>query len=124
MHRRTFLQMAAAAPAALAAPDRKLPKYRVVSHYQPAAQPGMPGPYPGQVASVHAANCIDEATEKPDPALSREMVARAPGQPGAVPRGGPSGPPPHLHGGGPKKPGPPGPAEDGGGQGRDPAFRW
>src|ERR1039457_7332525 len=73
MHRRTFLQMAAAAPAALAAPDRKLPKYRVVSHYQPAAQPGMPGPYPGQVASVHAANCIDEATEKPDPAVVREM---------------------------------------------------
>src|ERR1017187_6682399 len=76
MHRRTFLQMAAAAPAALAAPDRKLPKYRVVSHYQPAAQPGMPGPYPGQVASVHAANCIDEATEKPDPAVVREMMAR------------------------------------------------
>src|ERR1035438_1608413 len=76
MHRRTFLQMAAAAPAALAAKDRKIPKYRVVSHYQPAAQPGMPGPYPGQVASVHAAKCIDEATEKPDPAVVREMMAR------------------------------------------------
>jgi hypothetical protein len=76
MHRRTFLQMAAVAPAALAADDRKIPKYRVVSPYQPAAQPGMPGPYPGRVASVHAANCIDEATEKPDPAVVREMMAR------------------------------------------------
>jgi hypothetical protein len=76
MHRRTFLQMAAAAPAALAAPDRKLPKYRVVSHYPAAAQPGMPGPYPGQVASLHAEKCIDQATEKPDPAVVSEMLAR------------------------------------------------
>ena len=68
--------MAAAAPAALAADDRKVPKYRVVSHYQPATQPGMPGPYPGQAASVHAEKCIDESTEKPDPAVVREMVAR------------------------------------------------
>jgi hypothetical protein len=75
MQRRTFLQMAAAAPAALAA-DAKIPKYRVVSHYQPAAQPGMPGPFPGQVASVHAEKCIDEGTEKPDPAVVREMMAR------------------------------------------------
>jgi hypothetical protein len=77
MHRRTFLQMAAAAaPAALAATDRKIPKYRVVSHYSAAAQPGMPGPYPGQVASVHAEKCIDAATEKPNPAVVREMMAR------------------------------------------------
>jgi len=76
MQRRTFLQMAAAAPAALAAPERTLPKYRTVSHYPPAAQPGMPGPYPGQVASVHAGKCIDEASEKPDPAVVREMMAR------------------------------------------------
>jgi hypothetical protein len=75
MHRRTFLQMAAAAPAALSATDRKIPKYRVVSHYQPAAQPGMPGPYPGKVASVHAEKCIDTTTEKPDPAIVREMMA-------------------------------------------------
>jgi len=75
MHRRTFIQMAAAAPAALADTEHKLPKYRVVSHYQPAAQPGIPGPYAGQVASVHAGTCIDEATEKPDPAIVREMMA-------------------------------------------------
>jgi hypothetical protein len=76
MQRRTFLQMAAAAPAALAGADRKIPRYRVVSHYQPAAQPGMPGPFPGQVASVHAEKCIDEGSEKPDPAVVREMIAR------------------------------------------------
>jgi hypothetical protein len=63
-------------PAALAAADRKVPKYRVVSHYQPAALPGMPGPYPGQAASVHAAKSIDAATERPDPAVVREMMAR------------------------------------------------
>jgi len=68
--------MAAAAPTALAAKDRKIPKYRVVSHYQPAAQPGMPGPYRGQAASVHAAKCIDEATEKPNPDAVREMMTR------------------------------------------------
>jgi hypothetical protein len=76
MQRRTFLQVAAAAPAALAAQDRKIPKYRVVSRYQPAAQPGMPGPFPGQAASVHAEKCIDAATETPDPAVVREMMMR------------------------------------------------
>ncbi|MGO4884563.1 MAG: DUF362 domain-containing protein [Bryobacteraceae bacterium] len=76
MHRRTFLQMAAAAPAVLAADDHKIPKYRVVSHYQPAAQPGMPGPYPGVVASVHAEKCIDITTEQVDAAVVREMMAR------------------------------------------------
>jgi hypothetical protein len=76
MHRRTFLQIAAAAPAALAANDRKIPKYRVVSSFQPASPPGMPGLYPGKVVSVHGAHSIDEATEKPDPAAVREMMAR------------------------------------------------
>ena len=76
MYRRTFLQTAAAAPAALAAQIRKIPKYRVVSNYQPAAQPGMPGPYPGRVACVHAVKSIDEATEKPDPAVVGEMLTR------------------------------------------------
>ena len=66
--------MAAAAPAL--AKDRKIPKYKVVSKYQPAAQPGMPGLYPGQVASAHAEKCIDERTEKPDPAVVREMMDR------------------------------------------------
>jgi hypothetical protein len=68
--------MAAAAPAALAATEHKIPKYRVVSHYPPAAQPGMPGPYAGQVASVHAEKCIDEDSDKPDAEVVREMMSR------------------------------------------------
>jgi uncharacterized protein (DUF362 family) len=80
MHRRTFLQVAAAAPVgarlASAATERKLPKYRVVSHYQAAAQPGMPGPYPGRVVSVYAEKCIDIASEKPDAPTIRDMMAR------------------------------------------------
>lgn len=76
MHRRTFIQVAAAATTALQAADHKLPKYRVVSRYPAAAQPGMPGPYPGQVVSVHADKCIDTATEKPDDAVVREMMDR------------------------------------------------
>lgn len=76
MQRRTFLQLAAAAPTALAAADRKIPKYKVVSHYQAAAQPGMPGPYPGQVAAVHSAKCLDEADEKADPGVVREMMGQ------------------------------------------------
>jgi uncharacterized protein (DUF362 family) len=76
MDRRTFLQFAAAAPAALSAEVHKLPKYRIVSHFEPAAHPGMPGPYPGQVASVHAEQSIDSATEKPNAAVVRDMMAR------------------------------------------------
>ena len=78
MDRRRFLQVAAAAPAAtrLAADQRKLPKYRIVSRYTPAEHPGMPGPYPGRVISVHAEKCIDTASEKPDDVTVREMMAR------------------------------------------------
>jgi uncharacterized protein (DUF362 family) len=76
MNRRTFLQVAAAAPAVLSAEEHKLPKYRIVSHFAPAAQPGMPGPYPGQVVSVHAEQCIDVATEKPNKEMVGEMMAR------------------------------------------------
>ena len=77
MDRRTFLQAAASAPAALAATlHEDLPKYRVVSRFQPAAHPGMPGSYPGQVARVHAAKCIDEQSEKVDAAVVREMMAQ------------------------------------------------
>jgi len=77
MDRRTFLQAAASAPAALAATlHEDLPKYRVVSRFPPSAHPGMPGPYPGQVARVHAAKCIDEQSEKVDATVVREMIAQ------------------------------------------------
>jgi len=74
MRRRTFFQAVAAAPAALAAVEHKLPKYRVVSHFQPAAQRGMPGMYRGRVISAHAEKSIDTASEKPDAAVVREMM--------------------------------------------------
>src|SRR5205814_7948626 len=44
--------------------------------YKPVAQPGMPGPYPGRVVTVHAARCIDEATEKVDVPTVQTMIAR------------------------------------------------
>ncbi len=77
MDRRTFLQAAAAAPAALASTlHQDLPQYRIVSHYQPAALPGMPGPYPGIVARVHAEKAIDSNSEKVDVPTVREMIAQ------------------------------------------------
>ena len=54
MDRREFLAAMAAVPA-LGAPDtRPIPNYRVVTQFKPAAQPGMPGPYPGRVVTVHS----------------------------------------------------------------------
>jgi hypothetical protein len=55
--RRIFLQVAAAAPLLASRADE--PAYRVVTAYKPAAQPGMPGRYPGQVVRVHSGNSID-----------------------------------------------------------------
>ncbi len=76
MQRRKFLGAAAAAPAAFAGAAEEVPKYRVVTRFKPAANPGMPGPCPGQVAVVHAARCIDTESEKVDAAVVREMMAR------------------------------------------------
>ena len=75
MDRRTFLELSGATPLALAAAD-SLPKYRIVSAYPAADNPGMPGPYPGHVISVHAPRSIDPETEKVDAATVREMISR------------------------------------------------
>ena len=69
MNRRTFLQLPA-----LAALD--LPKYKVVTPHQAARKPGMPGPYPGIVASVHAEKSIDPETETVDAPTVKQMIAR------------------------------------------------
>src|SRR5437867_1420781 len=71
MDRRTFLAMPAAAAVL---PDT--PKYHVVSAFQPAAHPGMPGPYPGSVVSVRAEKSIDAETEKVDAPTVAEMIRR------------------------------------------------
>jgi len=75
MERRTFLGIAAATPAAAAALPDALPKYRVVSRYEPAAQPGMPGRFPGHVIRVRSEHAIDTSTEKIDGAVVRDMIS-------------------------------------------------
>jgi uncharacterized protein (DUF362 family) len=76
MDRRSFLGVTALSPAALAAADGTLPKYRIVSPYKPVAGQGMPGAYPAQVASVHSDKVIDVPSEKIDVAVVRDMIAR------------------------------------------------
>jgi len=76
MDRRAFLGLLASAPLASAASDEKTPSYRVASAYAPAAVPGMPGPYPGQVVSVKAGASVDATTSVADPEVVREMMAR------------------------------------------------
>ena len=76
MDRREFLAAMAAVPA-LGVPDtRPIPNYRVVTRFKPAARPGMPGPYPGRVVTVHSPRCIDEVTEKVDVPTVKAMMAR------------------------------------------------
>jgi uncharacterized protein (DUF362 family) len=72
MDRRTFLHLAAA-PALLAANEN--PTYRIQSHFSPAANPGMPGPYRGRVIRVHSKSVIDDGTEKVDSAVAQKMIA-------------------------------------------------
>ena len=74
--RRSFLAAVALVPALSALDVRKTPKYRVVTRFKPGPKPGMPGVYPGRVITVHAPNCIDEATEKVDVPTVREMISR------------------------------------------------
>lgn len=66
--------MAAATTAALAKEPQSIPQYRVVSRYNAAAAPGMPGPYPAQVVSVHSDKSIDAESEKVDTAIVAEMM--------------------------------------------------
>lgn len=75
MDRRTFLASVPALAAMSALQPRSVPKYRIVTKYKPAAVPGMPGPYPGRVVTVHSPRCIDEATEKVDVPTVQAMIA-------------------------------------------------
>jgi uncharacterized protein (DUF362 family) len=77
MKRPDFLAGAAALQTLHAAETaRRIPDYRIVTKYKPEAHPGMPGPYPGRVVTVHAAKSIDEETEKVDVPTVQAMVAR------------------------------------------------
>ena len=75
MDRREFLSAMAAMPVAGALQPRPIPSYRVVTPHKPAPLPGMPGPYPGRVVTVHSPRCIDETTEKVDVPSVRAMIA-------------------------------------------------
>jgi uncharacterized protein (DUF362 family) len=74
MKRRTFLQVSGAASLAWAA-DEPIPEYQVVTSFQPAAHPGMPGPYPGRVVWVHAEKSIDAESEKVNAPTVKEMIS-------------------------------------------------
>jgi uncharacterized protein (DUF362 family) len=76
MDRREFLATLAAMPVQGAVDTRPVPNYRVVTRFKPAAQPGMPGLYPGRVVTVHSPRCIDEVTEKVDVPTVKSMMAR------------------------------------------------
>lgn len=64
--------------APLASADRgdAVPNYRVVSSYAPWKQPGMPGPYPGQVVSLKSDTCINEKTDQVNVPVIAEMIAK------------------------------------------------
>jgi hypothetical protein len=76
LKRRTFVQVSGAAAVAHAATGDAIPEYEIVSAFKPAAKPGMPGLYPGQVVSVKADKCIDPETEKVDAPTVHEMISR------------------------------------------------
>ncbi len=57
------------------AADGKLPEYRIVSKYAPVPGQGMPGPYRGRVARVHAEDALDEATDTVNAARVKTMIA-------------------------------------------------
>jgi uncharacterized protein (DUF362 family) len=72
MDRRTFIQLAAT-PALLATTDT--PAYRVVSGYEPASKPGMPGLYRGAVTRLHSEAAINPETNRVDDAVIRKMLS-------------------------------------------------
>jgi uncharacterized protein (DUF362 family) len=76
MDRREFLSAMAAVPALSALQPQAIPTYRVVTKYKAAGQPGMPGPFPGRVVTIHSPNCIDEITEKVDVPTVKAMIAK------------------------------------------------
>jgi uncharacterized protein (DUF362 family) len=71
--RRFFLQVAAASPLLGTPVDE--PVYKVVTQFKPAAKPGMPGPYPGQVVRVHSEKSIDADADKVDRAVVKQMLS-------------------------------------------------
>ena len=67
------MQVAAATPL-LGGPVED-PKYKVVTPFKPSPNPGMPGPYPGQVVRVHSEKSMDVPSDQVDRAVVKEMLA-------------------------------------------------
>jgi hypothetical protein len=79
MDRRAFVQLLAAAPFVRPAgvlDENGLPKLKVVSGHRPAAVPGMPGPYPGQVVAVASERSVDAESNATNADVVREMMAQ------------------------------------------------
>ena len=79
LDRRTFVQLLATtpfAPVAFADKADGIPSYKIVSPHKASGPLGMPGPYPGRVVSVKAANCLDSSGDQFNAEVIREMMAR------------------------------------------------
>src|SRR5262245_53058903 len=77
MHRRSFVRLVAASSFLRDLQIRTdTPTLRVVSAYSASATPGMPGPYPGRVVSIHSDRCVDTSTGAANDEVVREMLAR------------------------------------------------
>jgi hypothetical protein len=79
MKRRTFVHLLAATPLAKVAFADKadgIPRYKIVSPHKASGTLGMPGPYPGRVVSVKAANCLDPSGDNFNAEVIRAMMSR------------------------------------------------
>lgn len=79
LDRRTFVQLLAASPLAhlaFASDPNNIPKYRIVSPHKKGGALGMPGPYPGKVVSVKAAQCLDESGDNFNTEVIQAMMSR------------------------------------------------
>ena len=72
MDRRTFLQLAAAAP--LLGGEMPVPKYHIVTSYKRIENGGMPGKYPAKAVRVHSDAAIDTAANRVDGPVVRKML--------------------------------------------------
>jgi uncharacterized protein (DUF362 family) len=72
--RRAFLQVAAATPL-FGAPPVEDPKYKIVTPFKSSPNPGMPGPYPGQVVKIHSEKSLDTSNDTVDRAVVKEMLS-------------------------------------------------
>lgn len=65
--------MAAASPLLAQAPV--VPSYRIVTKFQTAQNPGMPGKYRGRVIRVHSERAIDAFSNRVDGAVVQKMLS-------------------------------------------------